>query len=385
MNSIDEYINKTYTMKNISNGGSPAYSFGDVILIKYSMSKRYGVSRPNEENVAKLVNKKNEQGVRTPKHLSIKRVIDGDKDICWVLQEAAKGENFTYYCDNKPDIQLKRQKELSEISDSHYEQLIHDLSELINLGIETKPKNLFYDNNQETGGFTIIDLLGGNNKSFDSDSLKDVLEVWENLYNLFYNTRINYFTVCTEEQRNESEQLGLKITQRLFNAMEKAIPNFDKHKRWILRTFNTETLKYFSKNNVSFDNLRLDENEEELFNEMSAKIIADSILKIQNGECKYWEIEINIIRNELILNAMEDAWLYHHSNNKRIEDYSSLYNYKSACSQELQSILMLTFDKKLEELSHNTTNKNIITAKKDMDTVHKKKFIDEERDTHELL
>ena len=367
MYNIDEYINKAENMKNISDGGSSAYSFGEFVLVRYSMSKKYGVSRPNEESVAKYANEKSEKGVRTPKHVAIKRVIDGEQDICWVLQEAAKGRSFTYYCDNAPEIQIERQKELVNAPDAHYQQLIHDLSELINLGVEIKSKNIFYDNNRETGGFTIIDLLGGNNESFNFNSIKDVLVIWTDLYNLFYDTKIDDFKTVSQVQRQETEKLNLMISKKLFNALEKVIPNFVQHRRWILRTLNPKTLEFFSKNGIAVGDLTLNKEEEIIFNERASKIVTDIILKIQNGESTYSQVERYIISNSLNSIGMNDAWLYHNSNNKKSTDYSSMYEYRSACSRELSNIILEIFDKKLEEISQNTTNENIINAKKDMD------------------
>ena len=42
MESIDYYILQAVSMENTSDGGSPAYHFDDVVLIKYHRRKRYG-------------------------------------------------------------------------------------------------------------------------------------------------------------------------------------------------------------------------------------------------------------------------------------------------------------------------------------------------------
>jgi len=158
--SIDEYIQETANMENTSDGGSPAYHFDDVCLIKYQGSIKYGHARQGAELVARKANEKNAIGVRTPAHLGIKRVIDGEKEICWVLQERAKGKSFSEYCDNQDKkVQLNIQLRLANAPDAHYEKLVSDVCELFNFGLELKPKNMFYNENVQDGGFTIIDLL----------------------------------------------------------------------------------------------------------------------------------------------------------------------------------------------------------------------------------
>lgn len=60
MKTIEEYITLSKTMKNTSDGGSPAYHFEDgTVLVKYSIPKKYNMSpRENEEEIAKIANKK---------------------------------------------------------------------------------------------------------------------------------------------------------------------------------------------------------------------------------------------------------------------------------------------------------------------------------------
>ena len=148
-------------MENVSDGGSPAYSFGDYVLVKYSMLSQYGLARDNEELIAEEANKKNRAGVKTPLHVAIKRTDDGRENVCWVLQEKAKGVSFVNYAylKNAPQTQLRLQQELLEALDYHYEKCLQDIAELFHMGLELKPKNIFYDNSRDNGGFTFIDLL----------------------------------------------------------------------------------------------------------------------------------------------------------------------------------------------------------------------------------
>lgn len=182
MNNIDYYIQKATDMENTSDGGSPAYHFDDVCLIKYISPIKYGQVRKNAEQVAQIANEKNAKGVRTPAHLGIKRVIDSENHICWVLQEKAKGRNFGYYCENRDSkVQLDMQSRLANAPDAHYEKLVSDFCELFNLGLELKSKNMFYDEALQDGGFTIIDLLGGTGEPLNPDSLRDVLKIYPQL------------------------------------------------------------------------------------------------------------------------------------------------------------------------------------------------------------
>ena len=88
--NIDELIEKSKSMPNISDGGSKAYSFGDYVLVRYDGHNKYGIARDMEEQVMVAVNNKNNIGVHTPKHVAMQRVVDGEMNYCYVLQERAK-------------------------------------------------------------------------------------------------------------------------------------------------------------------------------------------------------------------------------------------------------------------------------------------------------
>ena len=57
--NIDELIEKSKSMPNISDGGSKAYSFGDYVLVRYDGHNKYGIARDMEEQVMVAVNNKN--------------------------------------------------------------------------------------------------------------------------------------------------------------------------------------------------------------------------------------------------------------------------------------------------------------------------------------
>lgn len=232
MNYIDQYIELAKNMENTSDGGSAAYHFDEVVLIKYTLPTKYGKARENEEIIAEKANEKNANGVRTPKHLGIKRIIDGENEICWVLQEKAKSKNFKYYCRNEDcQEQIIRQSIIANAPQNHFDKFVIDLCELYNLGMEIKPKNLFYDEDIIDGGFTIIDLLGIYKEPFNN-SLKDVLNI-NSLSKI-----IGYFSMIDPYNKNSTEndniistQLYYEIRKKLFIALENTIPNFNLHKR----------------------------------------------------------------------------------------------------------------------------------------------------------
>ena len=143
MNNIDEYIKASFKMKNVSDGGSECFDFGNVVLVKYKIPVKYNViARKNEELIAEAANKKRDMGVNTPYHLAIKRVIDEKDNICYVLQEKAKGASFNIYY-KEPAEQLQVQELLLEAPDTVYEKCVSDLCELFNMGLELKGKIYF--------------------------------------------------------------------------------------------------------------------------------------------------------------------------------------------------------------------------------------------------
>ena len=81
MISIEEAITKSKELPNISYGGSMCYDFGDIVLVKYTLPLKYVKpgyrARENQEIVMKGINEKASKGVNTPKHIDMKRVVEG--------------------------------------------------------------------------------------------------------------------------------------------------------------------------------------------------------------------------------------------------------------------------------------------------------------------
>ncbi len=204
MENIDKYIKQTLNMKSSdhsSRSGTSAYRFGDVILVKY------GWSRKDEENLAISIDEAVKKGAQTPRHLDIKR----EGDICWVLQETAKGQNKLweseigeYYCN------------LIKSPDEHYKKLIKTVQELYDFGLEIRSENIFYDKDE---GFTIIDLLRPPNKECDLSNKKDIEE-------LISMSDSSIFTLLPYNTYKR-DLISRFVTYRVLKMAERIIPNIN--------------------------------------------------------------------------------------------------------------------------------------------------------------
>ncbi len=373
MLDINSYIEASKTMTNTSDGGSAAYHFDDVVLVKYKLSLKYGIAREDEEKIATAANEKRAKGVRTPAHLAIKREVDEESSICWVLQERAKGQSFNNYCyNNDIKTQLAMQSKIANAPLSHYKKLISDVCELFNFGLELKPKNIYYDEDLQNGGFTIIDLLCLKGDPFNPNSLKDILYL-ETLVQGIYNcSRISFFNKkATEEDKIKSNAQYYMIRKKIFQAMEQVIPNFKNQRKWVLRSMPFDTLEYFNQNGIEVGNLTLDDQECEQFSEVIKNIIASSINKIISGQNKLWEIYANEIRIDLSKSGMQYAWIYHKDNNRNPQEFTgdfAEYDYKRACEKDLEQFVIERFNLELLLLEDNN-NEYLIQAKKDYDEI----------------
>ena len=160
MKTIEEYIELSKSMKSTSKGGSDSYLFleDQVVLVKYTNLNKYGMAREMEEEVAVAANHKYEQGINTPAHIAWYRCKDEKSNYCYVLQQQAKGKCLVDYKAPYGDIKANIEgiKWINTIPEQHIEKAIRDLIQIFNMGLELKPKNLFYD---EKYGYTFIDLL----------------------------------------------------------------------------------------------------------------------------------------------------------------------------------------------------------------------------------
>ena len=369
MNNIDEYIKESFKMENVSDGGSECFDFGNVVLVKYKIPVKYNaIARENEELIAAAANKKRNMGVNTPYHLAIKRVTDEKDNICYVLQEKAKGTCFNVYY-KEPAEQLQVQKLLLEAPDTVYEKCVSDLCELFNMGLELKGKNIFYDNSKDGAGFTFIDLLGYNTTPLNPDSISDVIRL-DKMASFIYNMpKVSiYSKTATKEQIEESTILYYKMKQKTFKAMEKVIPNFSRFRRWVLRTYSNDVLDFFEKNGTVVGNLTLTDDECREFDSYIEQIINECLEKIATGKNEFCQIRANEIRISLDLMGLQAAWKYHSVN--PINDPSAFddkWDFERAGEKYLEDIVNKKFNDRLESVADTSLNPNILKAKEDMD------------------
>lgn len=362
MRKIDKYIELSKNMESTSDGGSLAYHFDDVVLIKYVMPLQYvkgpeNRARYKEEAIAVEANKLNELGVNTPKHLDIKREVDEKNDICWVLQERAPGVCFYNYTINKntPEEQIARQQELLNMPDKQYQKLVTDLIKLCKLGIELKPKNIYYDKNV---GITIIDLQDTNE---EITNMYEILELPDFIY---CQTGVYcYGKDIDEEILAYSSILSRKIHMKLLINMEKVIPDFNKYKRWLLRSYYSDELIFFKDNGYIYDDLSLTEEEYKLFDDYIENIIKQCINKLSSGKLKYWQISANEIKNSLDSLKLPEAWRYHKDNPMKEQKFDSDYDCFFECRRYLSKIVNDRFNEILGSMESN--NQYIIEAQEE--------------------
>ncbi|MFI3307102.1 MAG: hypothetical protein R3Y21_00905 [Mycoplasmatota bacterium] len=361
MKTIEEYVEMSKTKENISDGGSPAYIVNDnLVLVKYRGESKYGIARESAEAVMIAANNKNKQGVRTPIHHEVYRTIEGKYNVCYVLQERAKGRNLdTYRCsENDVVTQETLMQEFLNMPNSHLDKCILDICCIFNMGLELKPKNVFYDNNIDNGGFIFIDFLEGNEKELDFTKPKDINLLL--LYLFFLKTPAipNFGKLYTEEQKLNGEQFSLSMNTRIFKSLERVIPNFEIYKRDILRTYDQFKLNNLISNNVVFENLSLTEEEIILFGKKCKDIAILLIKGYLDGTMSLGDIYVNKIRIDSHFNFLDTNWTFNRLNILKTEDFEDYYDYKYKNNSMLEATIKLMIDEALETKDYNLTNIN---------------------------
>ena len=360
MENIDLLIQKTKTMPNVSDGGSECFLFDDKVLVKYDISNEYGKARETEEEVFKLANEKNEKGVRTPKHLAIKRETDGTKNFCWVLQEKAKGVSFKNYCRQADaQIQLSRQKELTVLNDEYFKNLAKDIKELMYAGLELKPKNIFLDTSNIGGGFTIIDLLGSKRKLEYRGKLQENIKLFKLINSIFLQTRISPYSSATEEQKKSSDEFYFQCKMKCFKALEATIPEFKKHRRNIMRTMEEDELKYFKSHGYDED-LSLNEKEEKKLQTYCKEIVKVLFKSLLNGTSEYWDVSVNKVRIMIEDLGLLKEFQHSKKNHFSIGDFESDYEYESQIKKYLENQLLDRINEKIiDYVENNDKSKSV--------------------------
>ena len=355
--NIDELIDESKAMPNISNGGSPAYSFGNYVLVKYSGMNEYGKARKMEEQVQIAANNKNMKGVNTPRHIAIKRVVDKDNNYCYVLQEKVPGDCYVKFYSGKNTVeeQLKRQQELLDIPLEHFIKLAKDFGELFHMGLEPQAKNLFYDKEK---GFYIIDLLGYDESGINYESLSDILYLKKLMEALSNITVILDYRCKDKEMVKKSKEFFNKLQAKIYLAIKDIIPN--KYRRFVLRTYKKDTLELFYKDKVINEDLTLTQEEIQEINKLFDSIINDSYEKIKSGEYQLWQIEVNEIRNSINGYGILDSYKYYPNSIIKKEEFESEYEYQDAIEDYLNDYCLNKFYELV--LNDKTNNQYIINV-----------------------
>ena len=357
--NIDELIEKSKSMPNVSDGGSRAYSFGDYVLVCYQSENRFGIAREMEEKVMVAANNKNSKGVHTPRHVAMKRVDDGNINYCYVLQEKAKGSSLERFVSKTLAEQLSKQEEVLNIPQEHYDRLAVDLKELFNMGLEPKLKNVFYDENY---GFTLIDLLGYDETECNLESLEDIdymRRVMEAIPN--QTTRLpvgdSYPEITKKAKENKS-----RIRAKIYLALRKIVPR--KYHRMVLRTYDLECLDTFREIGVLNEDLTLTLDEQIAFNIYLNNIVNESFEKIRTGQCELWQIELNEIRRSLTTTGLYQSFKYYPNCQFKIENYRNEYDMDYDIQQYLIKVCLGNFYDLI--LNDTSDNINILRAKEEI-------------------
>ena len=208
--------------------------------------------------------------------------IEGDKSICWVLEEKAKGKPCTEYRDmnsvedeaiadlaNYPEIQYlgTDQHIVNGVPYEHIKDMVYATSELLkaDIGLEPKHKNVFYDADPKNGGFTHIDYLYHKN-------LTNNLCPWET------STLVMGFAMATLMDtlpKSATQKVRQQMVENLKKAAYKVIPEYQAYKPWIEKEVPTNDPEGMKKYVEGLEKMRKEE-------------IDRNVRLIKNGEKEIW-------------------------------------------------------------------------------------------------
>lgn len=366
MIDIKNAIEQSKKMENVSAGGSQCFDFGDVVLVKYVVGLKYvkeckSRARSCEEEVMEGVAEKVKNGVNTPRHLAVARVIEGNNDVCYVLQEKSKGKN----CASMGKYNLPYDQTIAElefvnnIPFEHYQKLASDSCQLYEMGYEKKNKNLFYD--QETGFWFIDFLCYKKENSFDENDPQKIFEVVN--YVMPNPRRIasimddESVQLLSSVQREKKELLENSIEAKTLLAIKKAIPRFERYEKFHLWPKSASIKKYFMEQGlVKKDLFKLEDDDYPVFDELYENAKNRVISGIVNDGVSLWSVEVNEIRNKLALYNLDQLWLVHKDNFLNQTDYESEWDYSSACEDLLKQKML---DEIVQQLECSEKNENI--------------------------
>lgn len=363
MIDIKDAIEQSKCMNNISDGGSQCFDFGDVVLVKYSCPTKYlkngEHTRGCEEAVMEGINEKANDGVNTPRHLAMERLIEGENEICYVLQEKCKGFNCASRCEYGVSYEriCSDLEFVLNIPFEHYKKLISDGCKLFEMGYEAKNKNLFYD---EQTGFWFIDFLD-NDKEHRFDS-NDPVKVFKALKHripkpIQIASCMTYGEKLEKQQQEKSDLLKYSIKAKTLLAMKSVLPNFEKYEKFYLFEEQDDYKKYLMEEGiVKKDLFRFEEADYEVFQELYELVVNGIMDKIIHKGEKFWSIECNDIRIDSNLFELQTAWQFHPANDIKSEDFEDGYDYQREVTYSFERKML---DDVIQRVSMLDENDNI--------------------------
>ena len=367
MIDIEQYIKESKYKENISNGGSPCYDFGDYVLIKYScplgyLKEGYRV-RKNEENVLEGIKEKVRLGVNVPRHITYKRLIEDNNDICYVLQEKCRGINCIKMSKFNASFKevMDSMESIFHIPFDHIKKLIKDGCSLYEMGYEPSARNLFYDNKT---GFWYIDLTDNDfNNRFDSNDITKVFRVLKykipNLIDLV--SSMKYGTILDIKQKILMDNMTNLVKAKYLLAIESVLPIIKKYEKFYLIA-EEDNYKDFliEKGIVDLNLYRMDSKDYLIFNELYELVLNSIVEDIINGKKDYWEVRYSEISNKSNLFNLKYMWLYHKNKKVMEQDYENDYDYEFAAYEEYDNMMMDDIIKRLKNTNITDASKEFI-------------------------
>lgn len=367
MINIKDAIEQSKNKQNISDGGSQCFDFGSVVLVKYTFSLKYVKdnyrARDCEEIVMEGINQKVQNGVNTPRHIAMERVIEGDNDVCYVLQDKCKGNN----CEPMSVYGVSYDRMISDlefvynIPFDHYKKLISDGCQLYEMGYEAKNKNLFYD---KESGFWYIDFLNYDKENqFDANNPTKIFQAIK--YRIpkpsQIASRIRFDEELSAEQKVKKDLLDYSIEAKTLLAIKSIIPSFERYEKFYLFDKSDGLKQYLMEQGIVKKNLfKFEDEDYPIFNELYEIVINQIISKIVNNGEKFWSVETNDIRNDSDLFCLMQMWSHHKDNSINRCDYEEDDDYSYALRSSFNEKMLSEIAEKLEESDKNENSTNFL-------------------------
>ena len=360
MINIDDAIMQSKSMKNTSDGGSPCFDFGDVVLVRYGIPiqflKNGERAREKSEEIMEAINEKAKDGVNTPTHLEVKRVIDGDIDFCYVLQKKCPGVNCTKL--SKYDVSFDEMcdtlKFVLNIPFEHYQKLIIDGCKLFEMGYEAKNKNLFYD--VKTGFWFIDFLFNDKNCVFDPNDVEKMFTALR--YRIPKPIQIaslmKFGTELSEEEKEKKQKLKYAINAKTLLAIKSVLPNFERYEKFFLFDEEDEYKKYLMEEGIVNKDLTvLDSSDYDIYHSLYEHVINGLMDKIVNKGEPFWSIECNDIRIDSSLFYLTSFFSKSIYCNVKREEFDDEHDYKYEVEKSYTTNVLNTLVNRLSKIEPN--------------------------------